>query len=350
MGERSRLPVSCHTVSEALKEIAPIETRGDEIMVARRTALYFSWNRLSEIYVDLSHLNNRLPTLYELRRASWPNLRWAEDPVQYKQDISGFMDHVVLSDFKLFGEFVGGITGVPVPVIQRVTDTGAIRNLDEALLDNIDTLIVASLDHFRTEQKPTSVELEAVQYFLGRENACLIVCPHHDIGAEDDLESQKVEFLHHGDRIVPPQQRQGGFGKELLAGLGLPIIHRYGISPGKSPTGNAPAPLRIFTELDELKVLEGVTTFNIHPHLPHFPVPNDLSGSVRILAKQAINEKMPPHPLQEAEEGFFNALLWIPPDGSRAGNIFVCDGTLFTSVFGGLESLKVFWQNLAHLK
>ncbi|MFN6474434.1 MAG: hypothetical protein RMY36_032790 [Nostoc sp. SerVER01] len=317
-------------------------------MAARRTALYFSWNRLSEIYVDLSHLNNRLPTLYELRRERWPNLRWAENPIQYKQDISGFMDHVILSDFKLFGEFVEDITSVPVAFIQRVGDTGAIQSLDETLLNNIDTLVVVSLDHFRTEQKPTLAELEAVRRFLGREDVRLIVCPHHDIGAGDDFETQQVEFLHHGDRVVPPQQRQGGFAKELLAGLGLPIVHRFGMSPGKSPTGDEPAPLRIFTELDELKVLEGVTTFNIHPHLPHFPVPNDLSECVRVLAKQAINGKMPPHPLQDVEDGFFNALLWIPPEGSRIGNIFVCDGTLFTSAFGGLESLKRFWRNLAN--
>ncbi len=319
-------------------------------MTGRRTTLYFSWNRLSEIHVNLSHLNNRLPTLYEFRRARWPDMRWAEDAVKYKQDISGFMDQVILSDFQLFSEVVEEIAGVPVPIVQRVEDTGAIHELNEEFLGKVDTLIVTSLDHFRSEQKPSSAELEAVRHFLEREDACLIVCPHHDIGAEEDLKSQTVEFLHHGDRIVPPQQRQGGFAKELLAGLGLPIVHRYGMSPGKSPTGDEPAPLCIFTELDDLHVLEGVTTFNVHPHLPHFPVPNNLRECVRVLAKQPINQNMPPHPLEETEDGYFNALLWIPPAGSRAGNVFVCDGTLFTSVFGGLESLKIFWQNLANLK
>jgi hypothetical protein len=320
-------------------------------MTGRRTALYFSWNRASEIYVDLSHLNNRLPTLYELRRARWPDMLWAEDTVKYKQDISGFMDSVILSDFKLFGEIVENITGVPVPVVQRVEDTGAIHLLDEAFLEQVDTLIVASLDHFRTEQKPISKEIEAIRHFLEREESCLIICPHHDIGAGGDLESQLVEFLHHGDRIVPPQQRQGGFGEALFAGLCLPVVHRYGISPGKSSDGKEPARLQIFTELDDLKVLEGVTTFNIHPHLPHFQASADApSSSVRVLAKQPINRAMPPHPIQQSGDDFFNPLLWIPPSGSRSGNVFTCDGTLFTSVFGGLESLKIFWRNLAQMK
>ncbi len=319
-------------------------------MPGRRFALYFAWSRPKEHAAELGILENRWPTLFEFRRALWPRYEWARDPTHYKQDISGFLDHVILFDFQRFGRVVSEITGHPVAVLQREDDAPPVRELDEAFLANIDTLIVNSLDHFQTEQQATPGEIEAIQHFLAREDACLVVCPHHDIGAGDDLGAREIEFRHHGDRIVPSQQRFGGFARALLAALGFPIENRYGLCPAKSAKDNAPAPLQIASDLDEVGILQGVTTFNLHPHLPHFQVPASLNTTVRVLARQLINPQAARHPFADAGNDYFNALLWIPPDGTRASHVFVCDVTLWTSVFGGLESLETLWRNLARLK
>jgi hypothetical protein len=37
----------------------------------------------------------------------------------------------------------------------------------------------------------------------------------------------------------------------------------------------------------------------------------------------------------------------MPPDANRAGDILLADSTIFTTLFGGVESLENFWRNLA---
>ena len=39
--------------------------------------------------------------------------------------------------------------------------------------------------------------------------------------------------------------------------------------------------------------------------------------------------------------------LWMPPRGERAGDILLADSTIFTTLFGGDESLDRFWKNIA---
>ena len=43
----------------------------------------------------------------------------------------------------------------------------------------------------------------------------------------------------------------------------------------------------------------------------------------------------------------FNAFLWMPPSGTRGGDILLADSTVFTTLFGGTASLDRFWRNLA---
>ncbi|MBA2749393.1 MAG: hypothetical protein H0U45_11795 [Tatlockia sp.] len=81
-----------------------------------------------------------------------------------------------------------------------------------------------------------------------------------------------------------------------------------------------------------------------------FSVPDSLNKSVRVLARQLINPAAPRHPFIDAGNLYFNALLWIPPNGNRAANLFVCDATLWSSAFSGVQSLEVFWRNLTQLK
>jgi hypothetical protein len=37
----------------------------------------------------------------------------------------------------------------------------------------------------------------------------------------------------------------------------------------------------------------------------------------------------------------------MPPNSERAGHILLADSTIFTTLFGGVESLETFWKNLA---
>jgi hypothetical protein len=37
----------------------------------------------------------------------------------------------------------------------------------------------------------------------------------------------------------------------------------------------------------------------------------------------------------------------MAPNEQRAGHILLADSTIFTTLFGGVESLQTFWKNLA---
>jgi hypothetical protein len=39
----------------------------------------------------------------------------------------------------------------------------------------------------------------------------------------------------------------------------------------------------------------------------------------------------------------------MPPGGERAGDILFADSTIFSTLFGGDESLQRFWKNIATL-
>lgn len=317
-------------------------------MGQRRIALYFSWSQAKENHAPLGVLENRFPALFEFRRAIWPHYEHASNPAQFRQDVLGFLDHVVLLDFQRFREVVKSATGSLPEVFQREDSEGKPLLLNPKMLHNLDTLIVVSLDHFSTAQQLQAEEEQALKKFLERRGATLVVCPHHDVGAADDQTERIVEHTHHGDGLVPSQQRLGGFARSVLTALELQVENQFGLSPEKSADGS-PAPLRIARSDDELGILEGVTTFNLHGHLPHLSIHADSVGKVRVLAKQLINSAAPTHPFVQAGNDSFNAFLWAPPEGSRAGNVFVCDATLWSSAFGGGESLLKFWQNLAKL-
>lgn len=318
-------------------------------MIGRRFAVYFSWSRSKEIAANLGVLENRYPTLFEFRRAIWPMYEWASKIDKFDQGIAGFLDHVILFDFEEFSKVVQSEVGTSVEVIQREANNPPVSEWDDDFFRSIDTLIVVSLDHVITEQKPTDGEVEALKNWLAQEGKCLIVCPHHDVGNIDDVNLRQEEFVHHGDRLVPSQQRIGGFARYLLEQLDLPIENHYGLNPAASADGS-PAPLQVFRDIDKLGVLSSVETFNLHPHLPHLSVDPNRRGEVKILARQKVNPAASSHPFVRAGNREFNSFIWVPPSGLRAGNVFVCDATLWSAAFQGTSSLKALWRNLANMK
>src|SRR6516162_4107649 len=199
--------------------------------------------------------------------------------------------------------------------------------------------MVFGLDHLVSEQEAASEEIAAIREWLKREGTCLMIGPHHDVGFSDDMKQRQMEYMHHGDALVPRQQRFGQYTRSLMKALGIPVMNQYGLRPALVSGTRQIAPLTINRDLDTLSLLKGVTTFNFHPHLPHDALTSDDTQSVHVLTRQPIDLDRP-HPFTQAGNTEFNSCIWMPPHGKRAGDILLADSTIFTTLFGGVESLE----------
>jgi hypothetical protein len=175
-----------------------------------------------------------------------------------------------------------------------------------------------------------------------------MIGPHHDVGLSNDLKERQMEYTHHGDALVPRQQRFGQYTRSLMKALGVPVINQFGLRPALVKGTAQIAPLSINRDLDKIGLLKGVTTFNFHPHLPHYAVTTDDAAPVHVLSRQPVDLDRP-HPFTAAGNTEFNSCLWMPPSQARAGHILLADSTIFTTLFGGTDSLELFWKNLAKL-
>lgn len=322
-------------------------------MAGRQVALYFAWSRPDEVTAPLGILEDRFPTLFELRRLLWPRFEKFADPNKFDQGVGGFLDNIQLANFQHFADLAASWTGNPVRRAERRTEA-ALCPLDVEYLAGVDTLIVISFDSLRTRQKASEAEIGAVRSFLGDPDHTLFICPHHDIGEADDLPEgerparEEMEFHHHGDPAIPARQGFGDFGLSLLEGLGVPVRNRFGLRPAKLPDGS-PAPLEIAAGLDRAGLMEGVATFNLHPHLPHLERLGDSAAKLDVLARQPIDLGAPPHPFTATGRRDFDALLQSKPETFR-GRLLICDTTTWSSTAGGVESLQRFWRNVVMLK
>lgn len=319
-------------------------------MSGRKVLLYFAWSRLGETGAPLTVIDDRFPAIFELRRLFYPKFEDLSDPEHIDQGIAGFLDHIQKPNFAAFIEQAETQTGHPVLEVERAVDDGTLTLLDHALVAGVDTIIVISFDSFRTDQVASSVEIEEIRRFLENPDHLLFVCPHHDIGEDADVagqarvERQVAEYLHHGDRGIPPRQGFGAFARTLLAGLGVPVENRFGLRPAPAPDGS-PAPIEADRSLDTLGLLQGVETFNLHAHLPQLERIGESAGRMDVLARQPIDLTAPPHPFVQEGHTSFDALLQSRPE-TFAGKLLVCDTTMFSSTVGGLDSLRRLWSNI----
>ena len=312
----------------------------------RRFSIYWTWSYPWEANRDPTELDNRFSTMTEVRRVAWPDYETVEYSAQmFLQGIEGTLElfHLGLVRFQ---SAVGEVTGHPVAVYQRIDQAGQKQQMDHGILDDTDTMMVFGLDHMVTEQEAAPEEIEALREFLKREGTCLILGPHHDVGHSPDLKQRQMEYRHHRDPLVPRQQRFGKYTRSLMKGLGVPIENQWGLRPATVEGTTQLQPLTKMSDLDTRGWLEGVPTFNFHPHLPHYALTTDDPQAIRVLARQPIDMSRP-HPFTEAGNREFNMFLWMPPRGDRAGDILLADSTIFTTLFGGDESLDRFWKNIA---
>jgi hypothetical protein len=163
------------------------------------------------------------------------------------------------------------------------------------------------------------------------------------------MKQRQMEYLHHGDPLVPRQQRFGQYTRSLMKGLDVPVHNTYGLRPALDKGTNEIAPLTAFRDLDSLGLLKNVPTLNFHPHLPHYELTAPDTRPVQVLARQPIDLDRP-HPFTAAGNTEFNCLLWMAPNEQRAGDIVLVDSTNFTTLFGGTKSLENFWRNLATMR
>lgn len=312
----------------------------------RRFSVYWAWSYPWEANRDLTELDNRFSSMTEVRRVGWPNFESLQFSEQmFLQGIAGTMELFHLA-FVRFQQVVGEATEHPVAVYQRIDQSGQRLPLDERVLADTDTLMVFGLDHMVTEQEAAPDEIEAVRQFLSREGTCLILAPHHDVGVSSDMKERAMEYAHHGDPLVPRQQRFGKYTRSLMKGLGVPVENRYGLRPATVKGTNRLVPLTKFSDLDTRGWLKGVPTFNYHMHLPHYALTTDDTKSIFVLARQPIDMSRP-HPFTEAGNKEFNMFVWMPANGKRGGDILLADSTIFSTLFGGDESLEQFWRNIA---
>jgi len=311
----------------------------------RRISIYWTWSYPWEAQQDPASLENRFSTMTEVRNVVWPAYETPEFGADhFLQGVAGTLELFHRSTL-LFQELAGEVTGHPVAVFQRIDQAGYHQPIDERILADTDTLMIFGLDHLPSRQHASAGEISALQDWLKRDGTCLVLAPHHDVGFTDDIEQRQVEYLHHGDRLVPRRQRFGGYTRSLMAALEVPVHNTWGLCPAAVDGSRDPAPLTCARDLDGPGLLAGVTTLSFHQHLPHYELTVAENPSVRVLGRQPVDLTRP-HPFTAAGHTDFNTVIWMPPAGERAGDIVLIDSTHFTTLFGGTDSLTTLWRNL----
>ena len=230
----------------------------------RRFSIYWTWSYPWEANRDLTDLDNRFSTMTEVRRVAWPGFEGSEwDRMNFLQGIAGTLELFHRSTLA-FQQIVGETTGHPVAVYQRIDQAGYKLPIDERVLADTDTLMVFGLDHLVSEQEAEQGEIDAIREWLDREGTCLLLAPHHDVGFTDDMQQRQMEYKHHGDELVPRQQRFGQYTRSLMKGLEVPVLNQFGLRPAVVQGTDQIAPLTINKDLDTLGLLE----WSDHVQLP----------------------------------------------------------------------------------
>jgi hypothetical protein len=107
----------------------------------------------------LAVIDDRFPAVFELRRLFYPKFEELAHSDHIDQGIAGFLDHVQRPNFGAFVEQAEALSGSPVIQVERLGDNGIETKLDDALIDDVDTIVVISFDSFRTTQVAAEVEI-----------------------------------------------------------------------------------------------------------------------------------------------------------------------------------------------
>jgi len=155
-----------------------------------------------------------------------------------------------------------------------------------------------------------------------------------------------MEYAHHGDPLVPRQQRFGKYARSLMKGSALPVENQSGLRPATVPGASQFQPLVQFKDLDKRGWLTNVTTFNFHPHLSRYALTTTDAKAVHILAQQPVT----PVPSPSVHPGRKSRIQHVSLDAPERG-----EGRRYSTgrlhylhdAVGGDESLEHFWKNIA---
>ena len=209
----------------------------------RRISIYWTWSYPWEVQRSPAEMENRFSTMTEVRNVLWPlyeKPEYASD--HFLQGIAGTLElfHISTLNFQRVAEEEAGF---PVAVFQRIDQAGFRQPIDERVLADCDTLMVFGLDHLPADLRADPGEADAIREWLKRPGTCLVLAPHHDVGFVDDHKQQQQEYLHHGDALVPRQQRFGRYTRSLMEGLGVPVENQFGLRPATVGDTNRLVPL-----------------------------------------------------------------------------------------------------------
>ena len=197
----------------------------------------------------------------------WPAYETPEyDAANFLQGIAGTLELFHRSALA-FQDLAQEATGHPVAVFQRIDQAGYKLPIDERILADTDTLMVFGLDHLLGEEEAAPEEIAAITEWLKREGTCLLLAPHHDVGFTDDPAQRQVEYEHHGDRLVPRQQRFSQYTRSLMKALEVPVHNIWGLRPAVVEGTKDIAPLTGIRDLDS----PAVARQRHHLQLPSAP-------------------------------------------------------------------------------
>ena len=136
-----------------------------------------------------------------------------------------------------------------------------------------------------------------------------------------------------------------GLDARSSPGLGAPVENRFGLRPAHAPDGS-PAPIEPESSRDRLGVLNGVSTFNLHPHLPHFERRGDAAEKLDVLARQAHRFDRRTSVCQRRNSTFWRPCFSRGPASLRALSWSRQCDELWSSTAGGVDSLRRLWRNV----
>ena len=313
----------------------------------RRFSVYWTWSYPWEANRDTTEMDNRFSTMTEVRRVAWPAYETAEySQRMFLQGIAGTLELFHLSIVR-FQEVVGAVTGSPVAVYQRIDQAGQRLPLDERILADTDTLMVFGLDHLVTEQEASPEEIEAVRQFLRREGTCLILGPHHDVGSSADLKERA--------NGVRAPRRSAGSAATTLRQVHA-VAHQGTRRAGRKPLGASPVP-RFRARTSSFRSPRS-GTWTREAGSPAFRPSTSICicrtmRSPRTIPRRSTcwlgNRSTSPGLIRSWRPETKSSICFFgcrPPE-TRAGDILLADSTIFTTLFGGDESLENFWTNIA---
>ena len=143
-----------------------------------------------------------------------------------------------------------------------------------------------------------------------------------------------MEYAHHGDPLVPRQQRFGRYTLSMMKGLGVPVQNQYGLRPATVKGTNQITPLTAFRDLDTRGWLSGVTTFNFHPHLPHYALDHGRHESPFVFCRSS--RLICPGRILSRKQGTRSSITSCGCRQMKSvpGHL-LADSTIFTTFFGG---------------